>query len=119
MVVGPIHGGPHQVGCAGVHPDVLLVDVLLVGGPGDQTAVGRQQEAAQLGADGHIPHPGGDQHLLIGAAHPLPDNGDVVGGLLRAVGHPYAAGQVDEGDVTACLFLQLHSHPEQDPGQGG
>ena len=37
---------------------------------------------------GHVVHARGDQHLLIGAPHPLADDGNVVGGLLRAVGTP-------------------------------
>ena len=119
VVIGPVDGGAHQVGGAGVHPDILLVDVLLVERPGDQVAVGGQHEPAQLGVDGHVPHPGGDQDLLKGPAHPLADDGDVVGGLLGAVGHPHAAGQVDEGDVDAGLLLQLHGQFEQDGGQSG
>ena len=46
VVVGPIHGGPHQVGCAGVHPDVLLVDVLLMDGLRHQAAVRPKHIAA-------------------------------------------------------------------------
>ena len=73
----------------------------------------------ELGADGHVVHARGDQHLLIGAPHPLADDGDVVGGLLRAVGDAHAAGQVDEGDVSSRLILQVHRQLEQNLGQGG
>ena len=119
MVVGAVHGRPHQVGGAGVHADVLLVDVLFVDGPGHQMAIGPQHEPAQLRTDGHVAHPGGYQDLLIGPPHPFADGGDVVGGLLRPVGDAHAAGEVDEGDVGAGLRLQLHSQLEQDAGQGG
>ena len=118
MVVGPVDGRAHQVGGAGVHADILLVDVLLVEHPSHQMSVGGQHEAAQLGADGHIAHPGGDQNVLIGPPHPLADDRDVVGGLLRPVGHPHAPGQVDKGDVGSCLLLQLHGGAEEDGGQG-
>ena len=119
VVVGPVHGGPHQVGSAGVHPDVVLVGLLLVEHPGDQMAVGGQHEAAQLGAQGDIPHAGGHQNLLVGPADPLTDDGDVVGGLIRAVGDAHAAGEVNEGDVAAGFLLQLHRHAEENSGQGG
>ena len=119
VVVGAVDGGAHQVGGAGVHTDILLVDVLLVEDPGDQVAVGGQHEPAQLGAQGHVAHAGGDQDLLIGLPDALADEGDVVGGLVGEVGHADAAGQVDEGDVAAGLFLQFHRHLEQNGGQGG
>ena len=88
--------------------------MLLVEHLGDQVAVGGQHEPAQLGVNGHVSHAGGDQNLLIGSAHPLADHRDVVGGLVGAVGHPDAPGQVDEGDVGPRLLLQLYSGPEQD-----
>ena len=86
---------------------------------GDQVAVGGQHKAAQLGAQGHIAHAGGHQDLLISLAHALADDGDVVGRLLGTVGHTHAAGEVDEGDVSSGLLLQLHRQLEQDPGQRG
>ena len=118
VVIGPIDGRPHQVGGAGIHPHILLVGVLLVEHPGHQVPVWGQHEAPQLGTQRHVPHARGDQDLLVGLPHPRPDGGDVVGRLLRAVGHPHAAGQVDEGDVAAGLLLQLRRQLEQHPGQG-
>ena len=60
VVIGPVHGRAHQIGRAGIHADVVLVGLLLVEDPGDQMAVGGQHEAAQLGAQGHVTHAGGD-----------------------------------------------------------
>ena len=86
---------------------------------GDQVAVGCQHKAAQLGAQSHIAHAGGYQDLLIGLPHALTDDRDVVGSLVGTVGHAHAAGEVDEGDVSAGLLLQLHRQLEQDTGQSG
>ena len=62
---------------------------------GHQAAVGGRHEPPQLAAQLHVPHAGGDQDLLELPAHALADEGDVVGLLLRAVGHADAAGEVD------------------------
>ena len=119
VVVGPVNGRAHQVGGAGIHAHIVLVDVLHVQHPGHQVAVGSQHEAAQLGADGHVVHARGHQDLLVSLAHALADDGDIVGGLLGTVGHAHAAGEVDEGDVAAGLRLQIGGQLEQDAGQGG
>ena len=119
MVVGPVHGRTHQVAGTGIHADVLLIDVLFVDGPGDQMSVRTGHEAAQLGIQGHVTHPGGHQHLLIGPADSLADDGDIIGRLLRTVGDPHAAGEVDEGDMDAGLRLQLRCQLEENAGEGG
>ena len=119
MVVGAVHGRAHQVAGAGVHADVLLVDVFFPHGPSNQVAVGGQHEPAQLCIEGHVVHARGSEDLLIGLPYALTDGGDVVFRLLGPVGNAYAAGEVDEGDVHAGLVPQLHRQAEQDPGQGG
>ena len=119
VVVGPVHGRAHQVAGTGVHPDILLVNVLLMNGPGDQVPVRGQHVAAQLRVQGHAVHPGGNQDFLIGPAHALSNNGNVVFRLLRAVGHPHAAGEVDERDPAPRLRLELRRQLEEDAGQGG
>ena len=119
VVIGPIDGRPHQIGGTGVHPNIILIGVLLVENLGDQVAVGSQHEPAQLGAEGHITHPRGDQDLLVGPPYPFADDRDVIGRLIRTVGDAHAAGQVDKGDMTAGFFLQLHSGAEENGGQGG
>ena len=105
VVIRAVHGGAHKVGGAGVYPHILLVGMLEVRRLGHQAAVGGQHEPAQLGEDGHVSHPGADQHLLICLAYAFTDDRNVVGGLVRAVGDSHAAGEVDKGDVTAGLLL--------------
>ena len=69
---------------------------------GNQSTVGCQHEAAQLGKDGHIAHPGGHQDLLIGLVRtPSPMAAMSLAALVRAVGNAHAAGQVDEADLDA------------------
>ena len=119
MMVGPVHGGTHQIGCAGVDPHVLFISVFEVSGLCHQTAVGSQHKSAQLGKDGHITHAGRDQDLLVFPAHTLTDGGDVVFSLLRTVGDTYAAGEIDEPNVAACLLPKLYRRLEEDTRQCG
>ena len=119
VVVGAVHGRAHQVGGAGIQADVLPVDVLLVEHGGHQVAVGRQHEPAQLGKDGHIPQPRRGHDLLVAHPHPVADGLDVAPGLLGAVVHADAAGEVDEGEVRAGGVAQPHRQTEQLGGQLG
>ena len=93
--------------------------VLLVEHPGDQMAIGSQHEPAQLSADRHVAHTGGDKNFLKGFPHPLADDRDIVGGLFRAVRYAYAPRQIDEGNVTAGFLFQFYGGAEEDCGQGG
>ena len=68
---------------------------------GDQVTIGSQHEPAQFRKDGNVIHALRGQDFLILFAHTLADEGNVAGGLLRAVVHAYAAGQVDEGEMAA------------------
>ena len=92
VVVGAIHGRANQIDGACIDTDIVLVDLLLVDGLGDQTAVGAHHKAAHLGADGHIAHTGGNQDFVVGRVHSLADGMDVVGLLLGQVGDANAAG---------------------------
>ena len=82
VVVGTIHSGTNEVDGACVHADIVLVDLLLVDGLGDQAAVGAHHKATHLGVDGHIAHAGGDQNLVVGCVYALADGVDVVSLLL-------------------------------------
>ena len=115
VVVRAVHRRAHQVAGAGVHADVLLVGVLLVNRRGDERAVWAEHEAAQLGKDRDVAHARGHEHLLVGPAHALADDRDVVGGILRPVWDAHAAGEVDERDFCAGLPVQLHRFLEENP----
>ena len=91
MVVGAIHGRADQVDGACVDTDIVLVDLLLVDGLGDQATVGAHHKAAHLGADDHIAHAGGNHDLVVGRVHSLADGVNVVGLLLGQVGDADAA----------------------------
>ena len=114
MVVGAIHGRADQIDGTGVDTDIVLVDLLLVDGLGDQAAVGAHHKAAHLGADGHIAHAGGNQDLVVCRVHPLADGVNVVGLLLGQIRDADAARQIDEGDVCAGLALQAHGKLKED-----
>lgn len=57
--------------------------------------------------------------LLVFPAHTLTDGGDVVFSLLRTVGDTYAAGEIDEPNVAACLLPKLYRRLEEDTRQCG
>ena len=119
MVVGTIHSWTNEVDGACVHADIVLVNLLLVDGLGDQAPVGAHHKAAHLGADRHIAHAGGNQDLVVGRVHALADGVDVVGLLLGQVGDTHAAGQVNEGDMCARLALQAHGKLKEDTRELG
>ena len=119
VVIGAVHGRPHQVGGAGVYADILLVGVFFVNRSCDQAAVGPQQEAAQLGADGNVAHACRHQDFLIGPADPVADGGDIIGRLIGPVGDPHAAGEVDEGNAASGFPLKFHRRFKEDPRQSG
>ena len=114
VVVGTIHSGTNEVDGACVHADIVLVNLLLVDGLGDQAAVGAHHKAAHLGADGHIAHAGGDQNLVVCRVHSLADGVNVVSLLLGQIGDADAAGQIDKGDMCAGLALQAHGKLKKD-----
>ena len=114
MVVSAIHGRADQIDGACVDTDIVLVDLLLVDGLGDQAAVGAHHKAAHLGADGHIAHAGRNQDLVVCRVHPLADGVNVVGLLLGQIGDADAAGQIDKGDMCAGLALQAHGKLKED-----
>ena len=82
-----------------------------------QTAIGSQQEAAQLGENGYVTHTRRDQNFLVSFPNPFTDDGNIIFRLFGPVGNTDAAGQVDKGNVTARFPLQFHGGLEQNPGQ--
>ena len=114
VVVGTIHSGTNEVDGACVHADIVLVNLLLVDGLGDQAAVGAHHKATHLGADGHIAHAGGNQDLVVCRVHSLADGVNVVSLLLGQIGDADAAGQIDKGDMCAGLALQAHGKLKED-----
>ena len=113
MMVCAVHGGTHQVYSAGVAAQVFLMGMLFMNHLCDQMSVGSHHETAQLGVDCHVSHTCRDENFLISMLHAVRDFIDIVCFLIRAVGDPDAAGQVDEADIRAGLFLQLHGQLKQ------
>lgn len=96
-----------------------MVGDLVVDHAGHERAGGGGDPAAQLGADGDVPHPGGDQDLLVGSPDPLADGADVVLALPWLVRDADAAGQVHERHVDAELVGEVRGEMEQPPRQTG
>ena len=119
VVVSAIHGRTNQIDGACVHADIVLVDLLLVDGLGDQASVGAHHKATHLGADRHIAHAGRNQDLVVCRVYSLADDANVVGLLLGQVGDADAAGQIDEGDVCAGLALQAYGKLKEDARELG
>ena len=94
MVIRPVHGRTHQVTCAGICADVLLVDVLCVDRARHEMTVRCEHKAAEFGVQRHITHAGGHKDLLIRPAHAFADDGDVIGRLIWPVRDTNAAGEV-------------------------
>ena len=105
VVIGPVHGRAHQIHGAGINPDILFVDVLLVNCLRDKCAVGCQHKAPHLRIDCDIAEPRGRQNFLVDLPHLAADSENVVCLLLRAIGHADTAREVDERNLRAGLFF--------------
>ena len=46
VVVGPVEGRPHEIGCRGIYPHIAAIGVLDMEDLSDQMAMWRQHEAA-------------------------------------------------------------------------
>ena len=119
VVIRPVHGRTHQVTCAGIRADVLLIYVLCVDRARHEMTVRREHKSAEFAVQRHIAHAGRYKDLLICPAHAFTDDGDVIGRLIRPVRDTDAAGEVNERDMAAGLLLQLRCQPEKHTRQRG
>ena len=117
VVIGAVDGRAHEVGGAGVHADIFLVDMLLMDGLGDEGAEGRKHETAHLGEDGDVAHAGRHQDAVVGLMDALTDDGNVVAGLLGTIVHTHAARQVDVADVHLGSLRHAHRKLEELGGE--
>ena len=111
VMIGSVHGRPHQVGGAGIQPYIMLIGVLVVGGMGNQPAVRAGHPAAKLGFDSHAAF---WKNFLVGLANPFPYQGDVRLFLLRPVRNAHAAGKVGEGEGQPGFRSQLLAASKED-----
>ena len=119
VMVRTIHGRTHQVHSAGIHTDVFLVCMLLMDDLGYQMSVRCHHVAAKLRINCNITHTGRYQNLLVYLAHAFADGPDIVRLLIRTIWNSDTTVQIDEGDMRAGLFFQLHCQFEQFSRQCG
>ena len=119
MMVRTIHSRTHQIGCAGIHTDILFVDVFFVKYRCDQPAIRCQHIPAHLGKQGHISHAFWHQDFLILLAHAFADFCNIIAALIGTVRNPNAAGKIDKLDLGTGAFMQANRQAEQNPGQFG
>ena len=112
-MISTVDSGSHKVSGTSVNTDVLLVDVLLVNGSGNNCAVGSHHESPHLGIDCNVSHSCGNQDLIINLVDILSDNGDVIGSLVGLVSDTYSAGKIDELNVCSGFFFQFDSKLEK------
>ena len=84
-----------------------------------EMTIRREDEAAELRAQGHIAHAGRDEDLLVHLAHALTDDGNVIFRFLRPIRDAHAAGEVDVRDMAAGLPLQFDRELEENARQRG
>ena len=118
VMIRAIHRRAHQVGGAGVQPDILLINMLFMDGGGHQTAVRAGHIAAKFAGDVYM-HTGGNNHLLVQSAHIVCNLFNIRRRLLRAVGNAHAAGKVNHKKVCADHFMRLGRQFKEHPGDGG
>ena len=119
VVVRAVHGGAHQVGGAGVHADIVLVDFLFMHRVGHQPAVGPGHIAAQLRLDGDMGFRRVAEDTGVFLPYAIPDGGDIGGGNLGTVRDTDAAGQVHEGQGHITFCRHVRAKLEQNPCQLG
>ena len=117
MVIGAVHGRPHQVRSTRVYADIFLVDMLLMDRLGDQRTVRRQHETPHLAVDRDVIHPVCLKDRVIDLPDTFSDHSDVIWHIIRRVSHAYAAGQVDERDVYVKCAADLQRQLEQLRGE--
>ena len=117
MVIGSVHGRAHQVHGAGIHPQILLMNMLLVNHLRHEMSIGPRHEASQLRVHGHVPHACRNQNLLKCHTHALAYGPDVVGLLIGTIGYADTSRQIHKGDTRPRLLLQPHRQPKQLPCQ--
>ena len=105
VVVSAVHCRTHQVYRAGIHTDILFVSVLLMDRSCDKRTVRSQHETSKLSEERNIAHSCRNENFLVNFSYALTDNLDIVRLLVRSVRDSDSAGEVDELDVSAGLFL--------------
>ena len=105
MVISAVHSRAHQVYCACINADVLLIGMLLMDRSCHESAVRSQHETSKLSEDRNIAHSCRNENFLVNFSYALTDNLDIVRLLVRSVRDSDSAGEVDELDVSASLFL--------------
>ena len=113
VMIGSVHGRTHKIGSAGIQSDILFINVFFMNGFCHQTAIGSHHETAHFRAEAHISHARRNQYLFVHSAHAVADGLDIIRLLIRPVGNAHSSGQIDKGNVTACLFLKFYRHFKQ------
>ena len=114
MMISPVHGRAHQVDRAGVHADVIPVDLFFVHGMGHQPAAGAGHPAAQLRLDGDAAF---REDLFIDLPDALADSFQIRFLFLRPIGNADAAGQVHKGKLHFELRREIPSQGHEHFGQ--
>ena len=113
VVVSAVHCRPHQIDRAGITADVLFVDVFLMDGAGNESAVRSHHETAHFRVNCNIAHAGRNENFIVHFMYTLANHADVIAFLIRFVRNSDAAGKIDEFNLHARLFLQLYSQLKQ------
>ena len=85
VVISPVEGRPHEVGCRGIHANIAAIGILDVEDLGDQVAMWRQHEAAQFGIDLHIAQTIWHQNRIELGMDTGPNEGNIILLVFRAV----------------------------------
>ena len=117
VMIRPVHCRPHQVYGAGVHADVLFVNVLLVNSPDYKPAVRRQHKTPQFGIDGNIAHACRHKNLVENFLHAATDSCNINSLLVRTIRDSDSAGKIHECNMRTGSLVKLHCEREQSPSQ--
>ena len=82
--------------------------MLFMDGPRDQRAIGPHHKTAHLCVQGDISHTGRNQQLLIDPANPRGNRKDIIRLLLRPIGYPDSAGEIDKAYIRTRRPLKPH-----------
>ncbi len=108
VVIRAVHRRTHEIRCAGVQTDIFLVDMLFVNRCSNKRAERCEHISAELGVDFNVVHTRWYEDFLIFLSNAVTDDCDIVLRFLGLVVNSYAAGEVYELDMYACLFLQTY-----------
>ena len=105
MVICSVDSRSHKVYCTSVNADIFLMCMLFIDGSSDKCTVRTHHKSAEFRTKFNISHSCRNKNFIKYFVHALSDYFNIIRLLIGSVRNTYTAGEVNKGDICACLFL--------------